>query len=111
MKMRVLARIAIQRIGAAAIPHLLGALGHRDPEMRRSVVLLLGRLCSPQAASGFVEPLANDSDPGVRDAVARITTRANSASLPGPEDSGGGQDKEGEHGGVVDAVGHHGCDE
>lgn len=75
MKMRVLARIAIQRIGAGAIPHLLAALEHGDPEMRRSAVLLLGRLCSTQTASKCVENLADDPDPAVRDVVAMVASR------------------------------------
>lgn len=70
------ARDALGRIGAAAVPSLVGALRDPDPAVRRNAVEVLGRMGDDAAAAvPDLIALLDDSDPDVRKAATRTLGR------------------------------------
>ena len=67
-----IAAAALGRIGRAAVPSLIQALGHRDPEVREQAALVLARI-GPDAHNAVPELTAalDDDNTAVRKAAAR----------------------------------------
>jgi hypothetical protein len=55
-------------------PIFVRLLGHEDPQIRRSAVVVVGRIYGPGAAS-LVRPLADDEDERVRSEVKKVIGR------------------------------------
>ncbi len=74
---------ALGQIGKPAVPSLVQALRHRDPEVRRNAALVLARI-GPPAAEAVPELIASldDQEEGVRMAATRALGQIGPAAAP-----------------------------
>jgi HEAT repeat protein len=68
-------RVALWRIGAAAVPALLEVLGSADPTARWRSVHVLGEIRDSAAVEPLVALLKKDRDTGVRMEIAAVLGR------------------------------------
>lgn len=64
---------ALARIGQPAVPELVKALSHSEPQVRRQAVEVIGRIgpTANEAVSALVDTLDSDADEDVRKAAVR----------------------------------------
>jgi HEAT repeat protein len=71
VKNRVVAAVALARMGPIVIPRLLETMHHPNAGVRRHVVTILGKIRTRIALS-LVYQMRNDSDPDVRETAATL---------------------------------------
>jgi HEAT repeat protein len=75
------ARDELVEIGAAAVPHLLPLLQHKQTYVRWEAAKALSEIGDPRSASALVKAL-EDNDPGIRWMAAEGLIRVERAGLP-----------------------------